>query len=303
MIAIMKRKVWLTLICIILVVAACSDDEFDPMQQLRNEVATIDNYLAANNISAIKDVTGVRLVVTDTGSNLPASIYANSTVEIQYTGTLFSDGTKFDEGTINDVIGDYIDGWQIAFAKLPAGSKAKIYIPSGYAYGQNPNGSIPANSTLVFDVDFKRVILTSTQASKFTADTTAIRTYLNEKSIVTEDTLGVHYVITQPGTGRAPGFYDKVHVKYTFRLLSDDTKSIGPFEFKPTPQFYSMVADYLPGMGVGLQQMTEGAKATFYFPSLHGFAANSIQGATQEQNIPANSNLIVEMELIDIVEE
>ena len=303
MIIIMKRRVWLALICITVVVAACSEDEFDPMQQLRNEVAAIDNYLAANNISAVKDVTGIRMVVTDTGTSLPASIYANSIVEIQYTGTLFSDGTKFDEGTLDDgEIGDYIDGWQIAFAKLPAGSKAKIYIPSGYAYGQNPNQSIPANSTLVFDVDFKRVILTSAQASKFTSDTTAIRTYLNEKSIATEDTLGVHYVITQQGTGRTAGFYDKVHVKYTFRLLSDDTKTIGPFEFEPTPQFNSMVADYLPGMGLGLQHMNEGAKATLYVPSLHGFAGNSIQGSTQEQNIPANSNLIIEMELIDIVE-
>jgi FKBP-type peptidyl-prolyl cis-trans isomerase FkpA len=36
---------------------------------------------------------------------------------------------------------------------MEVGSKYRFYIPSELAYGQRATGAIPANSTLIFDVE------------------------------------------------------------------------------------------------------------------------------------------------------
>src|SRR5687767_4449156 len=133
----MKRRSTLLLLlsCAIFLVVSCNskDDVYDPYKQWAQEVAAIDAYLTANGIVAEKDITGVRMVITELGKGLPASL--GSTVEVDYVGNLFSSGVTFDEGTTKNPLSGYIDGWKIAMTTLPVGSKATVYIPSIYGYG------------------------------------------------------------------------------------------------------------------------------------------------------------------------
>ncbi|WP_452222419.1 peptidylprolyl isomerase [Lacinutrix salivirga] len=46
-----------------------------------------------------------------------------------------------------------IPGFREAFLKMNIGDKARVFIPSYLGYGSKPNGPIPANSNLVFDVE------------------------------------------------------------------------------------------------------------------------------------------------------
>ena len=103
-----------------------------------------------------------------------------------------------------------------------------MIIPSLYAYGaQGQGASIPANTILEFDVKFNEAKLSSTEASRLGADTTAIDNYLQTKSInAIKDSTGLRYVITTPGTGPVASWYDKLTLKYTIKLLTDDTKAI-----------------------------------------------------------------------------
>jgi len=85
----------------------------------------------------------------------------NSEVTAHYTGTLASDGSKFDSSrdrgqpfkfTIGQ--GQVIKGWDEGFASMKVGEKAKLEIRSDYGYGSQAMGAkIPANSDLVFDVE------------------------------------------------------------------------------------------------------------------------------------------------------
>jgi len=82
-------------------------------------------------------------------------------VTAHYTGTLESDGTKFDSSvdrgkpfkfTIGG--GQVIRGWDEGFASMKVGEKALLTINSSYGYG--PDGSpptIPGNATLNFEVE------------------------------------------------------------------------------------------------------------------------------------------------------
>ncbi|MFD2824265.1 peptidylprolyl isomerase [Lacinutrix iliipiscaria] len=46
-----------------------------------------------------------------------------------------------------------IPGFREAFLKMNIGDKAKVFIPSYLGYGAIPNGPIPANSNLIFDIE------------------------------------------------------------------------------------------------------------------------------------------------------
>jgi len=291
------------LILLLLVFVSClnEDKTEDPYKRLTKEVKAIDDYLTTMGITPIKDVSGVRMVITQLGTGLPATV--KSKINIDYVGKLFSTGATFDQGNVNDVLEKYIDGWKIAFTTLPAGSKATLYIPSGYGYGNRDNSSIPANSILQFDVNFKDVEETTAELNRLKEDTLAIDDYITDKGIenVVIDDSGLRYTINQEGTGSSPFWYTKVKIKYTIKLLTDDTKVVATVEREPSTEFASRVIDYIHGLKIGLQKMEEGGKATFYIPSGLGFGTvGASDGASLV--VPANANLIVDLELIDIVE-
>ena len=82
---------------------------------------------------------------------------SNDTVVCHYRGTLTS-GEEFDssykrsEPTPFPVTG-VIKGWTEALLMMPVGSKWKLFIPSELAYGERGRPNIPANSTLLFDIE------------------------------------------------------------------------------------------------------------------------------------------------------
>eukprot|EP00536_Pseudo-nitzschia_multiseries_P018607 jgi/Psemu1/248839/estExt_Genewise1.C_27570002 len=82
-------------------------------------------------------------------------------VEAHYTGTLVSDGSKFDSSrdrgkpfkfTIGQ--GQVIKGWDEGFASMKVGEKAILKIRYDYAYGESGSPpTIPAKADLFFDVE------------------------------------------------------------------------------------------------------------------------------------------------------
>lgn len=291
------------LLVISVAISSCNNDEgYDYYGQLAKDVNTIDQYLAANNLSAQKDPLGIRMVITQLGTGLPAQIY--DTVNVDYTGRLFSNNSIFDANTnIQFPVQGVIDGWKIALLTLPAGSTARVFVPSPLAYADQSSSAIPANSILVFDLDFNNVVMSTARQKRFTADTTTIRTYLNTKAItdVTKDESGVFYKFSQTGTGATPtSLYDKVTITYSVTLMSNGTNIFTDLVREPSDDFYSRVIDYIHAMKIGLMKMPVGSKATFYVPSGLGYGAQDTRDASGNVAIPANSNLIVTVELKDI---
>lgn len=90
---------------------------------------------------------------------------AGDKITVHYTGWL-EDGTKFDSSVdrgqpFSFVIGagKVIKGWDEGVITMKVGGKRKLIIPSELGYGETgtPDGTIPPNATLIFEVELLEV--------------------------------------------------------------------------------------------------------------------------------------------------
>ena len=114
-------------------------------------------FLAANKsqpgVQTLPD--GLQYLVLTNGTGAVPT--AGDTVTVNYRGTLI-DGTEFDSSykrgqPASFQVGGVIPGWNEALKKMTVGSKWKLFIPSGLAYGEHGQRGIPPNSVLIFEVE------------------------------------------------------------------------------------------------------------------------------------------------------
>jgi len=115
---------------------------------------------AAKEKGAVKTASGMIYQPIKEGSG--ASPKASDKVKVNYRGTLV-DGKEFDssylagkpaEFQLNQVIKCWTEGLQM----MKTGGKARLVCPPDLAYGERGSGAIPANATLVFDVELLEVV-------------------------------------------------------------------------------------------------------------------------------------------------
>lgn len=295
----MKGKIGIGLL--ILFASCLGEEPVSELAQLNKDIKIIDDYLEANppdpSDIIVMDATGIRLVISEVGVG-PLPPNQGNNLKVNYTGRLLSTGAEFDEGTLFTKLSDpIIDGWKIGLALLPKGSVAKLYVPSGYAYGTSGQGAIPGNANLVFDIHLESVESTVEQIQRLQDDVEAIDAHIANEEItgVTEHESGIRYKITELGTGASPFLYSTVKLNYKGMLMSDGSVFTDQVA-EPGANFSSRVVNYPHGVLLGLQLIPEGSKATFYVPSVLAFGANSYTG------VPANSIIIFEIDLLEIIE-
>ncbi len=89
---------------------------------------------------------------------------AGDTVSVHYTGTLKSNGKKFDSSVGGEPFefklgaGQVIKGWDEGVAGIKVGGKRKLIIPAALAYGKRGAGAdIPPDADLVFEVELLKI--------------------------------------------------------------------------------------------------------------------------------------------------
>jgi FKBP-type peptidyl-prolyl cis-trans isomerase FkpA len=282
---------------LILLIACDKKASEDPKKQFDSDIAAIESYLSQQGITAYKDPKGIYYNINIEGNeSLPPKL--EHTVQVQYTIRLMSDNSVVAIETKQGLLSSFIQGLQVGLSVMPKGTAATLYIPSTLAYGSAGSQKIPANANLIYEVEVLDVTRPASEIDQLDKDVTTIDKYLADSSInAVHDASGLRYVITDPGTGIMPTWYSKVRIRYTGRILSTG-ESFFSGTLGPKTNFDSRVVDYLQAFQIGLQKMHEGGKAIFYVPSGLGFGSK----ATSDAKIPANSNLLYEMELVEVID-
>jgi FKBP-type peptidyl-prolyl cis-trans isomerase len=130
----------------------------------QGDVASIDSFLADNNITAITDTTGVRYVIIEQGTDVKPDWF--SRVKFNYKGTVltasesFTTGVAEPSGSTDSRVVDYIHGVKFGLMQLGIGGKGTFYIPSGLAFGANSGGSaaVPAHANLVYELELLEIV-------------------------------------------------------------------------------------------------------------------------------------------------
>ncbi len=120
-------------------------------------------------------------------------------------------------------------------------------------------------------------------------DDEKIREYLEKKNIsAIRDDSGLYYVIEADGFGDHPEITSYVTVSYTGLLMEDEKV----FDGSSSTRF--LLSGLIRAWQIGIPKIGIGGIIHLYAPS--GLA----YGSVARQNIPANSNLVFEIKLIDI---
>ena len=119
-----------------------------------------ENHRSGSFDSGIETVTGGCNATGSYGTAPAAPTFCvGDTVSVHYVGTL-TNGTVFDSSysrnqpfTFRVGVGQVIAGWDQGIPGMKVGGKRRLTIPPSLGYGNQAVGSIPANSTLIFDVE------------------------------------------------------------------------------------------------------------------------------------------------------
>jgi len=195
----------------------------------------------------------------------PAAKFAD-VVTVDYTGKLLS-GKQFDSSagrapfTFVLGAGMVIKGWEQGVAGMKVGGKRKLKIPAGLAYGSRQMGpDIPPNSTLLFDVELKKI-------------------------------QRVGLKVLKKGSGAAAKGGDEVAIEYVGTLKSNGTQFDAS---NGKPIRFQLGGGVIPGFTAGVLGMKLGEKRRITIPSELGYGERAVGP------IPANSDLVFQIELVGL---
>ena len=110
--------------------------------------------------TAVTTADGLQYTIFQPGTGDTAAATGDS-VTVNYSGWLQATGALFDSSlkagrppfTFTLGAGKVIKGWDEGVVGMKIGEKRRLTIPGSLGYGATANGPIPANSTLIFDVE------------------------------------------------------------------------------------------------------------------------------------------------------
>lgn len=150
--------------------ASCSTDS--DAQWRDDNLAFFDGLAAHSDIDTLGDPTngypGIYYKVLTPGTGAIPVI--GNIVKVTYAGWMWNDTTKYNSPLALKTAFDYnqtgfyctvgtgvIDGWSLVLQRMPVGAKWRVFIPYYLAYGSSGSSSIPAYSTLIFDMTLKEI--------------------------------------------------------------------------------------------------------------------------------------------------
>ena len=292
-------------------VEVLTKDEFqaniDRMKKNMMEASksALQAYVKKENIDVNPIVTGVYVIPVEKGyGRCPVKgervelDFATSLLDGTPVGSTFGQDEKFTfvlgEGTV-------IPAWEEIVPKMRLGERVRAIVPYEMAYGEHSVGSIPSYSNLVYDIKLLKIISAEEMAKQAERERKALKAnsekefkdFLKQQGITNHTPSGLYYEKLVTTEGACPEVGKKAVIKYVAYYL--DGSLLGSSD--ELGDHYDVAygkGNVLRGLEEGIGLMRVGEKARFVLPYSLAYGANAFR------NIPAYSNLIFDVELLDV---
>lgn len=265
-------------------------------------------YIAANGINVTPTESGVYIIPLEKGTGrCPVK---GEKVELDFSASLLdgtSVGSTYDSpDKFSFVLGEgyTIPGWEDIVPRMHLGERVKAIIPCDMAYGEHSVGSIPAYSNLVYDIKLLHITTAAElQAEKERAmqamkaeSEKAFFEYLKANNITDYTASGLFYNKTVTTEGAQPKEGQTARIKFVATYLDGsplgDSEQLGDYY-----EFEYGKGKVLKGLEEGVGMMRVGEKARFVLPYTLAY------GTETYGNIPPYSNLVFDVELLDVIDK
>ena len=267
----------------------------------------LEAYIANNNINVTPEPSGVYIISLEKGKGrCPVK---GEKVELDFSATLLNGqpvGSTFDSpDKFSFVLGEgyTIQGWEEIVPKMHLGDRVKAIIPFDMAYGEHSVGEIPAYANLVYDIKLLKI----TTAAELQAETEkamkalreeserAFFDYLKVNNITDYTGSGLFFAKSVVTEGAQPQKGQTARIKFEASYLDgtplgDSEQLGGQYDLE-----YGQ-GKVLKGLEEGVGLMRVGEKARFVLPYTLAYGANPYG------SIPAYSNLVFDVELLEIID-
>ncbi len=253
-------------------------------EKVKNDKPTVKT-VKVKKPKTMKTASGLEYTITEKGNGKMPQV--GDKVKVHYTGKLLND-TVFDSSVKRGQpfefklgAGQVIKGWDEAFQLLNVGDKATLKLPANIAYGERAMGLIPANATLIFDVeliDFTEGVHPWDGKGKDTITTASGLKYIMIKE-------------NKSGEIAAAGTQATVHYSGYFKdgkMFDSSVERGQPFKVKVGK------GQVIKGWDEGLALLRKGEKAKLFIPYTLGY------GEQGYGPIPAKAELIFDVEIVDV---
>lgn len=139
------------------------------MEGMDDNIKAGQKFLEENalNKSVYTTKSGLQYKIVKKGNGKKPKV--TDKVKVHYTGKLI-DGTVFDSSVergepIEFRLNEVIPGWSEGVQLMEEGSTYMLYIPYNLGYGEQPMGSIPPGSALIFEVELIQIMPASNNDS------------------------------------------------------------------------------------------------------------------------------------------
>lgn len=266
----------------------------------------LQNYIAENNITVEPLESGIYIIPMEKGKGRCPE--KGELVELDFDAKLLNGKTI--GSTINTdkklsfVLGDgsVIPGWEEIVPRMHLGERITAVIPFEMAYGDHDVSGIPSYANLVYDIKLLKITTVEEQEKQAEEalkqmkldSETAFQAYVKDNNIVDHTETGLYYTksLVTDGQPVTPGKTARIKfvASYLDGTLLGNSDDLG--------EYYDFVVGkgrVVKGLDEGVGLMRVGERARFVLPYTLAYGENS------HDDIPPYSNLVFDVELLDVL--